>query len=141
MVVVIDGVVKLVPDPSNVPPVDTSYQSIVVPEAVVADRLTVPGPHLEPFTGLAGAEGLGFTMTVAVVVLVQLPAVAVMVNVVVCCEVVVLVSIPVMDVPVPVAGMPVRLAVLVLVQLNVVPATLFGLLISIWVIAVAVQIV
>jgi hypothetical protein len=141
VVAVIGGVVKLVPDPSNVPPLKASYQSIVVPAVLVADKLTVPEPHLEPFTGLVGAAGLGFTITLAVVVFVQLPAAAVIVKVVDCCEVVLLVSIPVIDVPVPVAGMPVRLAVLVLAQLKVVPATLFGLLMSIWVIFVAVQIV
>ena len=141
VVAVIEGVVKLKPVPSNVPPDNVPYQSIVVPAALVADKPTVPGPHLEPLTGLVGAAGLGFTITVAVVVFVQLAAVAVMVNVVDCCEVVLLVSIPVIDVPDPVAGMPVRLAVLVLVQLKVVPATLFGLLMPIWVIAVAVQIV
>ena len=42
------GVVKLV-DPlnSNVPPVDASYQSMVVPAALDADIVTVPVPHLE----------------------------------------------------------------------------------------------
>jgi len=141
VVAVIGGVVKLVPDPSNVPPLKASYQSIVVPAALVADIDRVPGPHLVPFTGFDGAAGRVFTTTVTVLVFVQLPAAAVIVKVVDCCEVVLLVSIPVIDVPVPVAGMPVRLAVLVLVQLKVVPATLFGLLMSIWVIFVAVQIV
>ena len=42
------GVVKLV-DPlnSNVPPVEASYQSMVVPAALDADIVTVPVPHLE----------------------------------------------------------------------------------------------
>jgi hypothetical protein len=135
VVAAIDGVAKLVPDPSNVPPVDALYQSIVVPAALVADKLTVPGPHLEPFTGLVGAAGLGFTITVTVVVFVQLPEVAVMVNVVVCCAVVLFVNVPFMLAPVPVEGtpvrIPVRLDVLVRVQLNVVPATALGLEISI----------
>jgi hypothetical protein len=54
---------------------------------------------------------------------------------------VLLVNMPEMEVPVPLAAIPVRLVVLVLVQLNVVPARLFGLVISIWVMAVPVQMV
>ena len=73
-------------------------------------------------------------MTVTVVVLVQLPAVVVILNVVVCWVVWVLVKVPVIDEPVPLAAIPIRLVVFVLVQLNVVPATLFGLVISICVI-------
>ena len=45
--------------------------------------------------------------------------------------VVVFVNVPVIEEPDPLAGIPVRFAVLVLVQLNVVPATLFGFVISI----------
>ena len=86
--------------------------------------------------------GFGFTITVTVVML-EHPAadVAVMVNVVVCCVFVLFVNVPEIVFPVPLPAIPVRLAVLVLVQLKVVPATLFGLLMPIWVIAVAVQIV
>ena len=86
--------------------------------------------------------GLGFTITVAVVVL-EHPAadVAVMVNVVICCVFVLFVNVPVIEFPVPLVAIPVRLVVLVLVQLNVVPARLFGLLILICVIAVPEQIV
>ena len=51
------------------------------------------------------------------------------------------VNVPVIEFPVPLAEIPVRLVVLVLVQLNVVPARLFGLVISIWVMAVPVQMV
>ena len=50
-------------------------------------------------------------------------------------------NVPGIEVPVPLAAIPVRLVVLSLVQLNVVPATSFGLEISIWVIAVPEQIV
>ena len=131
MVAAIDGVVKLAPLPSKVPPEDASYQSIVVPVALDADRLTVPVPHREPFPGPVGAAGLVLTITVTVVVFVQMPAVAVMVNVVVCCAVVLFVNVPFMLAPVPVEGTPVRLDVLVRVQLNVVPATALGLEISI----------
>ena len=42
-----------------------------------------------------------------------------------------LVNIPEIEVPVPLLAMPVRLVVLVLVQLKVVPGKLFGLVISI----------
>ena len=86
--------------------------------------------------------GLGFTITVTVVML-EHPAadVAVMVNVVVCCVFVLFVNVPEIVFPVPLPAIPVRLAVLVLVQLNIVPATLFGLLMSIWVIVAAEQIV
>ena len=56
--------VKVKPLPSKVPPVDASYQSIVVPAALEADKLTVPGPHLEPFTGVVGAAGIVLTVAV-----------------------------------------------------------------------------
>jgi len=47
-VVVVDiiGVVKELPVPSEVPPVDAAYQSIV--PVLVAPRVTVPASHLEP---------------------------------------------------------------------------------------------
>ena len=48
----------------------------------------------------------------------------------------VLVSVPVIDDPLPLAAIPVRLAILFLVQLNVVPVTALGFVMSIWVIAV-----
>ena len=85
--------------------------------------------------------GFGFTVTVTVVVDVHEPAVAVRVNVVVCAVAVVLVRVPLIDAPLPLAAIPVRFAVLFLVQLNVVPATAFGFVISICVIAVPEQIV
>ena len=90
--------------------------------------------------GVALTVGLGLTVIVAVVVLEHPAAVdATMVNVVTCCAPVVLVSVPDMGDPVPLAAIPVRLVVLSLVQLNVVPATLFGLVITIFEIAVAEQ--
>ena len=46
-----------------------------------------------------------------------------------------LVSVPAIVAPDPLAAIPVRVPVLFLVQLNVVPATLFGLVILIWEIA------
>ena len=91
---------------------------------------------------MALTVGLGLTVIVAVVVLEQPAAVeAVMVNVVACWVLVVLVSVPEMGDPVPLAAMPVRSAVLSLVQLKVVPATLLGLVITIFVIADPEQIV
>ena len=41
------GVVKDVPVPSDIPPVDAAYQ-LIVPELAVAPRVTVPVPHREP---------------------------------------------------------------------------------------------
>jgi hypothetical protein len=46
-----------------VPPEAEAYQSIVEPDAAVADIGTVPIPHLEPVTGDEGAEGRGLTVT------------------------------------------------------------------------------
>ena len=40
------GVVKLVPDPRDVPPVEPEYQ-LIVPALAVAPSVTVPVPHLE----------------------------------------------------------------------------------------------
>ena len=59
--------VKLGPVPSKVPPVEALYQSIVEPAALDADKLTVPGPHLVPFTGVAGAAGIVLTVAVTCV--------------------------------------------------------------------------
>ena len=60
----ITGVVKLVPDPSNVPPVAASYQSIVSPGFTDAERVTVPLPHLVLLTAFTGAAGNGFIVAV-----------------------------------------------------------------------------
>ena len=85
--------------------------------------------------------GLGLTVTVAVVVVLEHPAAvdAVMVKVVACAVLVVLVNVPEIGEPVPLAAIPVRSVILSLVQLNVVPATLFGLDITIFEIAVPEQ--
>ena len=86
--------------------------------------------------------GLGLTNTVTVIELEHPAAVdPVMVKVAVCAILVVLVRFPEIVDPVPLAAIPVRLAALVLVQLNVVPDTLFGLLMSICVIVAPEQIV
>ena len=58
------GVVNVV-DPLNkgLPPDEAAYQSIVSPAPAVADKTTVPVPHLEPGV----PEGVdGFVLTVAV---------------------------------------------------------------------------
>ena len=43
----IDGVVKLVPEPKLVPPVEAEYQ-FIVPSEAVAPNVTVPVPHRLP---------------------------------------------------------------------------------------------
>ena len=43
-----EGVVKLPPVPSDVPPVEALYQ-LIVPAEAAADKLTVPVPQLLPF--------------------------------------------------------------------------------------------
>ena len=43
----IDGVVKLIPVPSDDPPVDAAYQ-LIVPAEAVAPKPTVPVPQFEP---------------------------------------------------------------------------------------------
>ena len=55
---------KLAPAPINVPPVDASYQSMVVPPALVADNVAVPVPHTAPSTGLIADDGIVFTVAV-----------------------------------------------------------------------------
>ena len=58
------GVVKLLPDPNNVPPVEALYHLIVpVPDA---DKATVPVPHLAPSVPV-GADGAAFTVAVTAV--------------------------------------------------------------------------
>ena len=41
------GVVKLVPTPSEAPPVEAAYQ-LIVPALAVAPSITVPVPHIDP---------------------------------------------------------------------------------------------
>ena len=67
----IEGVVKPEPVPNNVPPVDAVYQSIVVPATLVADIVTLPAPHLEPFTGEEAAAGIALIDAVTAVRLVE----------------------------------------------------------------------
>ena len=84
--------------------------------------------------GVALTVGLGLTVIVAVAVVgLKHPAGddAEMVNVVICAILVVLVRVPEIGDPVPLAAIPVRLMLLSLVQLKVVPATAFGLVITI----------
>ncbi len=46
----IDGVVNVVPVPKTAPPVDSAYQ-LIVPALAVADKSSVPEPHLlDPVT-------------------------------------------------------------------------------------------
>ena len=59
--------VKLAPLPINVPPVEASYQSMVVPPALAADIVTVPVPHTEPSTGLIAGAGSALTAAVTAV--------------------------------------------------------------------------
>jgi hypothetical protein len=63
----IDGVVNGLPVPTRFPPLEASYQSIVVPVPLVALIDTVPVPHLEPGTGLVAAAGTGLTVAVTLV--------------------------------------------------------------------------
>jgi len=62
---------KLEPVPSNEPPVDALYQSIVVPAGLVAEIVTDPVPHLEPLTGNVAAEGTALIDAVTAVRLVD----------------------------------------------------------------------
>ena len=72
------GVVKLVdPFNSNVPPVEALYQSILVPAALDAEIFTVPGPQVEPFTGVVGTAGSGFTVAVICILGVEIQPVVV----------------------------------------------------------------
>ncbi len=49
------------PDNNAVPPVDAAYQSTTAPVVAVTDKLTMPVPQREPFTGIDGAAGAVFT--------------------------------------------------------------------------------
>jgi hypothetical protein len=56
------GVVKLVPVPSEPPPVEAAYQ-LIVPALAVAPNITVPVPHLE--AGVVPViVGIAFTVNV-----------------------------------------------------------------------------
>ena len=58
-----DGVVKEVPVPNAVPPVELANQLIVCPAPGVAVIATVPFPQRELFPA-AGAAGIAFTVAV-----------------------------------------------------------------------------
>ena len=68
MLGVVNDVVP-VPPASTTPPDAAAYQSIVSPAPTVADIVTVPVPHLEPFTGAVGAAGAALMVTDEVVLL------------------------------------------------------------------------
>jgi hypothetical protein len=58
------GVVKLLPDPSELPPLDAAYQ-FTVPPVALADKLTVPLPHTAPsVTPVTSGKSLTVTLTV-----------------------------------------------------------------------------
>jgi hypothetical protein len=96
----------------------------VVPDTPLVNAIAVIGVpvHTVCDAGVATATGIGFTVTGTVTAGPLQPfAAGVMVNVVVTGAVVVFVNVPLIGVPVPLAAIPVTVAVLFLVQLNVVP--------------------
>lgn len=73
------GVVKLAePVASSVPPDAASYQSTVTPPATVADKATVPVPHLEALVPV-GAAGTALTVAVTAVLVKELQPVIVLI--------------------------------------------------------------
>ena len=70
------GVVKLVPVPSETPPVEAAYQ-LIVPALAVAPNVTLPVPHLDPGV-VPVIVGIGLTVAVTAVLVsvVQPPSVA-----------------------------------------------------------------
>ena len=76
MVVEIDGVVKVVPVPKELPPLKTEYQ-LIVPALAVAPRVTVPVPQRE-FGVVVEIVGIGFIVATTEVLdeLVHPPTVA-----------------------------------------------------------------
>ena len=64
------GVVnELLPEPParTTPPLAAANQSMVVPAGLVAEMVTIPGPHLDPLTGDVGAVGKGLMVAVTTV--------------------------------------------------------------------------
>ena len=61
------GVVKLVPLPKLVPPVDAAYQ-LIVPALAAAPNVTVPLPHTEPGV-VPLIVGIAFTVATTAVLL------------------------------------------------------------------------
>ena len=68
---------KLDPFANNAPPVDALYQSIVVPAALVAERIRVPEPHLDPLTGDVAMAGMELIVAVTAVLLEEIQPVVV----------------------------------------------------------------
>ena len=66
------GVVKLVPVPIELPPVEAAYQ-LMVPALAVAPNVTVPASHREPGVVfvMVGAAGLTVAVADALVLVVQ----------------------------------------------------------------------
>ena len=135
------------PDPLAAMPVRFTALSLVHVNAVPATLfgllitifvIAVP-EHFVWFVFVALIVGIGLTVTVTVVVVEQLPAVAVIVNVVVTGAFVLFVNVPDIAEPLPLLAIPERPPGVVLVQLRLVPATLFGLVMSIWVIGLPEQ--
>jgi hypothetical protein len=74
------GVVnEFVPEPPErtIPPVAAENQSMVVPAGLVAEIVTVAGPHLDPLTGDVGAVGNGLMVAVTGVLVEEIQPVAV----------------------------------------------------------------
>jgi hypothetical protein len=115
----------------KLPPAPLTILQLPVPTiGVLAARFIVVIPHVRAQAGSGPAlavVGLGLTTTSTVMGKLGQPfAVPIIVNVVVIGAVVALVSVPLIVEPLPLAGIPVSVAVLFLVQLKVVPATLLG---------------
>ena len=80
--------VKLVPVPSDAPPLDAAYQ-LMVPALAAAPSVTVPGPHLDPgvvpvivgtaltvsvYVAVAAAQGAPSGLFVETVIVTVVPA-------------------------------------------------------------------
>ena len=59
-----DGVVNVLPVPSDVPPVGAAYQLITFPAPVLAFKITVPVPQVEPAAPGVAFDGMAFTSAV-----------------------------------------------------------------------------
>ena len=97
----------------------------MVPATALLNAIVVIGPEqIVCVDGVATALGIGLTVMFTFVAGPLHPfAVGVIVKVVTCGVFVVLVSVPLIGEPLPLAAIPVTFAVLLLVQLNTVPAT------------------
>ena len=72
MVELSDGVVKLFPVPTALPPLETVYQ-FTVPLEAVADKVTAPLPHTEPSVVLV-STGRSLTVTLTVLLAAEHPS-------------------------------------------------------------------